>query len=341
MHNFSSEGKYRGLLITGAPGWLGDSFLKKLFEDSIDRQFGTIRVLVQPGTDLTKAESLNRPGIEIVEGDIRDPLIVERATNDIDIVFHAASVIHVKKTSDWYSINTKGTENLVEKSIINKVKRIVFISSNAAGGMTNDPEKILNENDIIEPKSHYGKSKLLAEQILLSKAAQIESVILRPCMFYGPPVPSRHIDIYKRILNGRMPFIGDGNYKRSLVYIDNLLQACFLAIFKTAAINKIYYIADDEIYTTRKVIEAMAKSLEVEPKYFKLHSGVAKVAHLIDSSLAAMGFYWQNIHLLGEADWNVGVSIEKAKTELGYAPTVGLEVGMRNAIGWCKKNELL
>jgi len=154
-------------------------------------------------------------------------------------------------------------------------------------------------------------------------------------MFYGPPVPERHVDIYKRIQKGRMPMIGHGNYARSVTHIHNLVQGCVLALTKSTAVGQTYYIADAEVYTTRRIIEAMAKALNVEPRYLQLPSFIAPIAFLGDRMLAALGLYWQNLHLVGEADWHVGVSIEKAKRELGYIPTEELETGMHAAIDWC------
>ena len=179
----------------------------------------------------------------------------EQPLDRVDVLVHSAAVIHVRRTADWYRINTEGTLRLAESARAAGVRRFVFISSNAAGGRCESGDHILVESDSIEPLSHYGKSKRLAEQGLLKlhKPNEFEVVILRPSMFYGPPVPDRHIDVYHRILAGTMPMIGDGEYRRSITYIDNLVQATRLAMTHPAAAGEIFYVVDEPVYTTRAI----------------------------------------------------------------------------------------
>jgi len=136
-------------------------------------------------------------------------------------------------------------------------------------------------------------------------------VSLRPCMFYGPPVPPRHIEVYERVVHGRMPLVGSGNYARSLTYIDNLVQGCRLGLMHPAASGQTYYISDRPVYTTKQVVEAMGRALGVEPRFFPVPAIVGPVAYQVDMALARAQRYWQTLHLVGESDWNVGVSCAK------------------------------
>jgi nucleoside-diphosphate-sugar epimerase len=155
-------------------------------------------------------------------------------------------------------------------------------------------------------------------------------------MFYGPPVPQRHVDVYRRIARGAVPLIGGGRFARSVTYIDHLVDACRRALLRTEAVGEIFFISDARVYTTRSVIEAMANALGVPTRFVPLPRPIAPLAYRLDVSLAALGIYWQTLHLVGEADWDVGVSSEKARALLGYDPTVELEEGMRRAVEWCK-----
>ncbi len=105
--------------------------------------------------------------------------------------------------------------------------------------------------------------------------------------------------------------------------------------------GRMYYVADRRPYTTREIVEAMASALGVRPRFLRLPSGVARASYFADSLLAMYGLYQQTLHLVGEADWNVGVSIERARADLGYDPRVGIEEGMRAAIAWCRDRGLL
>jgi nucleoside-diphosphate-sugar epimerase len=160
-------------------------------------------------------------------------------------------------------------------------------------------------------------------------------------MFYGPPVPDRHIDVYRRIIAGRMVMIGDGEYRRSITYIDNLVQATRLAMTHPSAAGETFYVVDEPIYSTRSITEAMANALNVPFSVLRLPAVVGPVAYWTDRALASAGIYWQNMHLVGESHWHVALSCEKLKQRLGYAPRVELAEGMRRAVEWCRSNAKL
>jgi nucleoside-diphosphate-sugar epimerase len=325
------------VLLTGVPGWLTDALLQSL-RTTPGPGLTAVRCFVQPGVRIAIGAAEGAAGIpvECAIGDLRDPASLTAALQGVDTVLHAAGVLHVRRTRDWYEINTYGTARLVEAAVAARVERFVFVSSNAAAGRSDRRERPLTEADPPRPLSHYGRSKWLAEQAVAAYQGRIETVILRPCMFYGPPVPARHVEVYRRVLQGRMPLVGGGHFARSLTYIDNLVQACWLAATHPAASGQTYFISDRPVYTTRQVVEAMATALGVPPRFLPLPRGVAPVAYRLDMALARAGLYWQTLHLVGEADWHVGVSCEKACRELGYAPTVELYEGMKRAVAWCR-----
>src|SRR5262249_47617815 len=143
------------------------------------------------------------------------------------------------------------------------VRRFVFVSSNAVGGRAESFDHVLTETDASKPLSHYGRSKWLAEQGLMAMHEQgrFDVCILRPSMFYGPPVPDRPVGIYRRILSGPFPVFGSGKYARSVTYIANLVQAVRLALTHPAASGQTYYIVDNDVHTTLSICETMAEAL--------------------------------------------------------------------------------
>jgi nucleoside-diphosphate-sugar epimerase len=327
------------LLVTGVPGWLSAAFLRSIADDPIPG-LEDVRCLAQHGSDLER-QAPSPMRVEVVRGDLTDPESLERAVRGVDTVLHAAAVIHVRHIRDYYAVNTDGTRRLAAHAARAGVKRFVYVSSNAAGGRSPGPKSVMREADLDRPLSHYGRSKRLAEKWLLETPGPMEAVVLRPCMFYGPPVPSRHVEVYKRIVHSRMPLVGGGAYARSLVYIDNLVQCVRLALVKPAAAKSVYYVADREPYTTREVIVAMARALGVEARFLRLPAIAATAAYEADRLLSMFGVYQQTLHLVGEGNWNVGVSVEKARRELGYEPKVSIDQGMRLAVDWCRERGLL
>ena len=330
------------LLLTGVPGWLTEALLDDLAR-SPRNGLSAVRCLVQRNPEFDDRSFVARHALdlEIVSGDLRDAESLRTAVQGVDTVLHAAGILHVRRTREWYDINTDGTEALARTAAATGVQRFVFVSSNAAAGRAPSMNRLMTELDPPRPLSHYGRSKLLAEQKLVALSSRLETVVIRPCMFYGPPVPKRHLEIYRRILYGRMPLVGGGQYARSLTHVDNLMQGCELAMTHPRAVGQTYYIADRAAYTTRQVVDSMAEALGTSPRYLRLPALIGTLAYHVDSFLSLMGRYWQTVHLVGESNWHVGVSCEKACRELGYEPRMALREGMRQAIDWCVSRGLL
>lgn len=332
--------KVERLAVTGYPGWLTNALLEAL-EDGGDGAPSSLTLLVHPSMAARAREAQARysPSTEVVPYDLGAPQSIEEQLRGVDVVLHTAAVIHVRRTRDWYDVNAKGTIELARQAKRAGVRRFVFVSSIAAAGKSK-PGRPLVEEDASRPAHHYGRSKLQAEQAILAmqEPGVFEVVILRPSMFYGPPVPDRHVDIYKRILSSWMPLVGGGRYERSLIHIDNLVQAARRAMVVDEAAGRTYFIVDRPIYSTLGVTEAMAEALGTKARYVPLPASLAELAYQIDRAISLLGIYVAPIHLLGESHWHQAASCERAMRELGYRPTKELRGGMRGAIEWCRRS---
>jgi len=331
----------QNLLVTGGPGWLCDALLPKLAGRNI-------RCLVQRslGPDRLSSWRKEHPEVsEVVSGDLLDATSLEAACARMEggVVLHAAGVIHPHSTREWYAVNRDGTLALARAAKGSGVRRFVYVSSNAAQGRGRSPAVLLSEEMPCEPRSHYGRSKLQAERGLmqLHEPSRFEVVIARPCMFYGPPVPARHVDVFRRINHGWFPLVGGGRYARSLSYIDDLVAGLELCLSHPKAAGEIFNLCDARVHTTREVCEAMAAALCVRPRFIPLPALAAMLAYGIDCALASLGLYSMPLHLLGEANWNVGCSSRKAQEVLGFQPTMDIFEGYRRAVYWCYERKLL
>ncbi len=329
-------------LVTGAPGWLGTRLVEALTGTAQEflkfSAFGgrEVRALVQPGIP---ADELHKMGVEVLRGDIRDMSACGAAVKGMDTIFHCVGIIHPKRVKDLYEINTEGTKKLLSCAIAAGVKRFVFISSNSPAGCNQNPERLLVETDAPNPYKNYGKSKLYAELALRSAGAKgaIEVVILRPCWFYGPNQPARQSRFFNMIKSGHPMIFGDGKNLRSMSYVDNTVQAMLLAEGKREAAGETYWVADERPYQTIEIYQTVAELLGVELKPRFIPGLASEVCEVIDNVLQAAGFYFTDFHVAGEMNKNIACSIEKAKRELGYAPTIDLREGMRRSIEWCRK----
>lgn len=336
------------ILITGVPGWLGGRFLEILvrgFHGEGPLNDWKIRCLVLPGEDTSFISGLSgEKRLEVVQGDVTRKETLKEAVKDVDIVFHIVGIIHPKKIKDLYLINTIGTSNLITESFYAGVKRFVHISSNSVGGTNPKRHILMKEDDEPRPYMNYGLSKYYAECVVRSfqETGKIETVILRPCWFYGPNQPKRQTKFFKMIQKGKPIVFGNGLNFRSLSYVDNTSQAMVLAATRQEAAGQTYWIADSRPYTTLEIYQTVAELLEVrnfKPTFLPGFS--SEVFLLGDKILQSLGAYQTEIHVAGEMNKDIACSIDKARRELGYNPTIELREGMRRSIEWCRKNGLL
>ena len=342
------------VLITGAPGWLGTRFVRIItqqineFPNQVEPYLDQpIRCLILNNIDPKQISSISSK-IDLCTGDVRFPATMEDFFSNAEggTLFHLVGLIHPKKIKDLYEVNTEGVRNVVDLAVKAGIKRIVAISSNSPIGCNPSNESLFNENSNYNPYMNYGIAKKLAEDILneAHQYGEIETVIIRPCWFYGPDQPPRQTEFFRMIKNGKCPIVGAGNNKRSMSYIDNTCQGLLLAGRIEKAQGNTYWIADRRPYTMNEIADTVEEILEkefgfsVKHKRLFLPNATSEVALLIDWIIQRLGVYNQKIHVLSEMNKTIACSIEKAKKELGYIPTVELEEGMRRSIHWVLSN---
>jgi nucleoside-diphosphate-sugar epimerase len=320
------------VLVTGAPGWLGDNIVSEFIKKG-----NKVRCLVLPRLDSSK---LKKWGAELVPGDVTKKETLKKAVQGVDIVIHAAGIIHPKKIKELYQVNYQGTKNVIDAAIEAKVKRFILISSNSPMGCNKRRDVLMKEDDPYNPYKNYGKSKMLAEKYVNQKfkEGKIETVVLRLCWFYGPNQPARQSKFFKMIKKGNPIVFGDGKNWRSMSYVENSVQGIYLAATKKDAAGQTYWIADEKPYQTIEIYKAIADLLGVELKPRHVPALASSVCEMFDDIFQAMGMYQQEIHVGGEMDKDIACSIQKAKKELGYSPKVSLKEGMKRSIEWCKEN---
>jgi nucleoside-diphosphate-sugar epimerase len=341
-------------LVTGFPGWLGNRLVHYLHERHPDLpqngsapRFARVRALVLPGTD-TAAVRERYPDLDLVVGDVRDPAAVGRfcAGAEGATVFHLAGVIHPSRVRELFEINTEGTRHLLAAAAAAGVRRVVATSSNSPAGVSRDPSTVFDESSPYRPYMSYGRSKKLMEDALnaANTSGALETVILRPCWFYGPDQPPRQSTFFKMIREGKAPIVGDGEARRSMSYVDNTALGLLLAAGSERAAGETYWIADERPYSMNEVIDTVEELLEtefglpVEHDRMRLPSMASEVALAVDAAIQRTGRYHQKIHVLSEMNKTIACSVEKARAELGYRPGVELREGMRRSISWCLDN---
>ena len=338
------------VLITGAAGWLGlglTSALVKGLPDvpSLRDPLPGLRVrcLVLPGQDVADLSAIT-PDLEIILGDITVPASLDAFFQDAKdaVLFHCAGVIHPRRVAEFERVNTRGAVNVWEAAARAGVKRAVVMSSNSPCGCNPHPDHLFDEESPYNPYMGYGHSKMLMEIALRERATEmgLETVILRAPWFYGPFQPPRQTEFFIMVRDGKGPLLGQGVNRRSMSYIDNLAQGMILAAGAPRAGGQTYWIADERPYEMREILDTIEMVLERDfhipcrKKRLRLPSLMADMSGLADSCLQKLGLYQQKIHVLSEMNKTIACSMKKAARELGYAPAVSLEEGMRRSIAW-------
>ncbi|HEV8345906.1 MAG TPA: NAD(P)-dependent oxidoreductase [Vicinamibacterales bacterium] len=329
------------ILITGAAGWLGTNLLHGLAAQATATELH-VRCLVLPGERVSTPPGLR---VDEIVGNVADtaslPAFAGRA--DGGVLFHLAGIIHPPRVRDFYTINHEGTVNVMNAARAAGIRRAVVISSNSPFGANPSPAAVFDERSPYHPYLNYGRSKMLMEEAVLAanEPGRFETVILRPPWYYGPYQPPRQTLFFQMVRRGGVPMFGGGENRRSMAYTGNVVDAMLLAATVPAAAGQAYWVGDVRPYPMREIVGTIERLLAREfgrpckGRQMKLPHAAAATARMVDAVMQRVGMYQQKIHVLGEMDETIACSVEKARRELGYAPAIALEEGMRRSIRWC------
>jgi NAD dependent epimerase/dehydratase len=166
--------------------------------------------------------------IEIISGDIRDPEYCRKMTKDIDIVFHLAALIAIPYSyhapDSYIETNVKGTLNICQASLDNKVGRILCTSTSEVYGTARYVP--IDENHPLQPQSPYSASKIGADAIAMSffNAFDLPLTIIRPFNTFGPRQSARAVipTIITQIAAGKKTIdLGDTSPTRDFTFVKD------------------------------------------------------------------------------------------------------------------------
>ncbi len=181
-----------------------------------------------------------------------------------EVVLHLAGKAHdlkkISNSSEYYQVNTELTKTVFDAFLKSDSK--VFITLSSVKAVADQLDSDLIENRTPNPITHYGISKLLAEQYILSKIIPEGKrvYILRPCMIHGPGNKG-NLNLLYKIVSKRLPWpLGAFENKRSFCCIDNLGFIIRELIVNDQIPSGVYNIADDESLSTNEVIDLISTS---------------------------------------------------------------------------------
>jgi nucleoside-diphosphate-sugar epimerase len=263
----------------------------------------------------------------------KDEIILHQKSNSFeletcDVVLHFAGKAHDLKNSSnpqlYYDVNTELTKKLFDSFIESKSKVFINISSVKAVADVIDSE--LTEDYLPSPTTHYGKSKLLADQYILSQIVPKGKrvYILRPCMIYGPNNKG-NLNLLAKTLNKGLPWpLGAFENRRSFCSIDNLFFVINELIKNENIQSGVYNIADDEPVSINQLIKIIGISQNRKIIIFKIPQNIIFL-------LARVGDFFKlpfNTERLNKLTESYVVSNKKIKKAISKSLPVTSNVGL-------------
>lgn len=253
------------VLVTGANGFVGKPLCQRLAE-----QGARLRLLLRSQSQVSG--DVRKIAQEFVIDDLENPQHLVEACEGIDTVFHLAGYAHaIKEHGDTgankhHAINFVATQKLFNAAIRAGVKRFVYFSSVKAAADVK-AEQCVDESWNKLPDSPYGQAKRKAEQYILNRAQEsdIHVSIIRPTLVYGAGVKGNILQMIKAIDKGIFPPLPEVNNKRSMISVNDLIEAAILSAINPDANGNIYIVTDGCPYTTRQLYEAICRALNKKP----------------------------------------------------------------------------
>lgn len=213
------------------------------------------------GQNLKKHLETQGLTFEIV--DLRNVSTV-KISKTIKTVIHLAGKAHdLKGTNnddEYFEVNTELTKKVYDSFKASNAESFIFLSSVKA--VADKPLEPLLEAITPNPITPYGKSKLAAEQYLLShQKINTHLYILRPCMIHGPGNKGNLNLLYRMVKKGIPYPLGKYVNERSYLSIDNLCFVLHELILNKSIPSGIYNVADKETYSTNEVIQLIAETM--------------------------------------------------------------------------------
>ncbi len=325
------------ILITGASGFIGGAIVAEALARGHE-----VWAAVRP---TSSRERLADPRLHVVELDFadRDALRQRLAGLRPDCLIHAAGATKCLHADDFYRANTTATRNIAEAFADCGAAggHMVFLSSLSVLGPVRDgqPGTALCEADEPRPDTHYGRSKLLAEQAL-AEVTGLDYVVIRPTGVYGPW--ERDYYMMVKSIAGHLDFAA--GYKPqciTFVYVSDLVEAVFLALERGQTGRK-YIISDGQAYTSRTFSDLVRRELG-HPWMLRMKAPLwllrlitlgGEAAGRLTGRMTALNN--DKYHIMRQRNWLCDIS--PARLDLGYKPRVTLAEGVRLTVAWYREH---
>ncbi len=321
--------------VTGATGFLGSHVARALADNGAD-----LRLLVRQSSNTKNIQDLKA---ELVTGDLRDPVSLEKGIAGCDVVFHVAADyrLWVRDPEEMYRVNVEGTRAILETARKNKARRVVYTSSVATMGFTSngqpaDENSTVSLGKMIGP---YKRSKFMAEQVAIEAARSGQNIVV-----VNPSTPVGERDI-KPTPSGRI--VVDFLKKKFPAYVDtglNLVDATECARGHIAALERgrsgERYILGGENLTLKQILDKLAAITGLPSPSIRVPYVMALATGVVDEIVTGRIRGREpraTIDAVRMGRKKMFVSSAKAERELGWK-CVPVNDALGRAVEWFRAN---
>lgn len=320
------------ILVTGGTGFIGSRLALEA-----RRQGHTVVVAGQLNSDAERVRSreLEREGILITQGPLQDAAYARRMVHGCHTVIHLAAAQHEANVPDSYffDVNVNGTRTLIEACKAGGVQRFVYGSTIGVYGES--ASQVLDERTPPNPVNVYGRSKLQAEVLVNSQRDALQTSIVRISETYGPG-DFRLLKLFRAVNRKRFFIIGPGLNQRQAIHVTDLVRGLLLAAVSPEAVGETFVMAGEEILTTREVVQEIAAALNKPAPRWRLPMWpFLAAATLMERTLPPLGIQ-PPLHRrrLDFFRKSFVFSTAKARTLLGFTPSIPFKIGAVETANW-------
>lgn len=315
-------------LITGGSGFLGINLVRYLLERG--QQVVTLDLV-----PFDYQDCMDR--ITHVVGDIRHRDDMEKVTEGVDIVVHAAAALPLYPPEEIFTTDIDGTRIVYEVAQTFNVRRAIHISSTAVYGIPDHHP--LYEDDPMDGVGPYGIAKVEAEGVVMSFREQgMIAPIIRPKSFIGPERLGVFAMLYDWALEGHnFPVLGSGDNPYQYLDVEDLCDAIWLcATLPAEQANDTFNIGAAEYGTPVSDFGAVLEAAGHGKRIIPLPSGPAIFTLRILEALGLSPLYKWVYETIDKESF---VSIEKAQQQIGFAPKYSNRDALLRNLDWYKANK--
>ncbi len=296
------------ILVTGSSGFIGTAL-----SNALSAAGHRVRAASRKPNMIANQD--NREWVRLP--DLESEVDWDSLVAGMDVVVHLAAIAHRSHADslDYMQANRVATANLVQACRRQGIKRLIFMSSiGAQAGSAAD--HVVTEADEPQPMTAYDRAKLAAEEEI--RRSGVPFTILRPVIVYGPGAKA-NIALMVRIATLPLPLpFGAFNNRRSLLSIDNLIQAIVLCLDDPATLNQTFIVCDREPVTLAEMFAVLREAAGLSPRLVSIPPAAVKTV------LVAAGRQplWDRI---GRELVASSAKLQQA----GWSPTVETRAGLR------------